>query len=59
MLELTWHTLRHPNRFVREAGYQLLAAEVATLGPQGLAAVAQEVAEKLRDGLSDNWSQVS
>jgi hypothetical protein len=55
---LLFRALLHPNRFVRETGYHITAT-LCTLcaGPQ-LEAFAPEVAERLQDGLSENWSQV-
>lgn len=50
----------HMNRFVRETAYLAAAAVCAALrGLPELAAASVELAERLRDGLSDNWSQVS
>eukprot|EP00892_Ulva_mutabilis_P004621 jgi/Ulvmu1/2530/UM138_0035.1 len=49
----------HMNRFVRETAFLAAAAVCAALrGLPELSNIAAEVAEKLRDGLSDNWSQV-
>lgn len=55
---LLFRALLHPNRFVRETGYHITAT-LCTLcaGPQ-LEAFAPEIAERLQDGLSENWSQV-
>jgi hypothetical protein len=50
----------HMNRFVRETAF--LATEAICLALEGteeLVGMAEELAERLRDGLSDNWSQVS
>lgn len=49
----------HPNRFVREAGYLVLSALCCALkGLERLEGLAVEIAGKLVDGLSDNWSEV-
>lgn len=56
--ELLYKALHHPNRFVRETGHFTMCTVCAALrGPQ-LVAVAEEVAPRLADGMSDNWSQV-
>lgn len=55
---LVYEGLQHPNRFVRETSYMVLKAAIAALGPAELSEVGEEIALKLRDGLSDNWSQV-
>lgn len=57
--ELLYGCFNHMNRFVRETAYLALAAMCAALKGTGeLDGMAVEVATKLRDGLSDNWSQV-
>ena len=49
----------HMNRFVRETGFLALAALCSALaGTPSLDELAPEIAGKLMDGLSDNWSQV-
>jgi hypothetical protein len=56
---LLYQCFNHMNRFVRETAYLALAALcTALLGTPELEGMAVEIAEKLRDGLSDNWSQV-
>ena len=50
--------MHHPNRFVREAGYLTLAALCACAPPGSLDAWGAQAAERLQDGLSENWSQV-
>lgn len=48
----------HPNRFVRETCYFVIASVCETLKGSELEQIGQEVAVRLADGLSDNWSQV-
>ena len=56
--KLLYGCLNHMNRFVRETAYLALAALCEALqGTAELEGMAVEVADKLRDGLSDNWSQ--
>lgn len=56
---ILYDCFNHMNRFVRETAYLAAAAVCAALhGLPELSDVALEVSEKLRDGLSDNWSQV-
>ena len=56
---LLYQCFNHMNRFVRETAYLAQAALCASLAGTGvLAAMAREVAERVNDGLSDNWSQV-
>lgn len=50
-------TLTHPNRFVREPGFQLLACVLDRLVALDSAAIAS-VAESLAVGLQDEWSEV-
>ena len=64
LLDLIFETLKHTNRFVRETGYYVCSALVR----YGVRSSAQctdkvkdfgyQLAAHLRDGLSDNWSQV-
>ena len=57
--KLLYSCFDHMNRFVRETAYLALAALCTALkGTPELEGMAQEVAERLKDGLSDNWSQV-
>ncbi|PAA50692.1 hypothetical protein BOX15_Mlig006541g1, partial [Macrostomum lignano] len=56
LLELVFSTLRHTNRFVRETGFQVLAA--VSRGDAAPTACRGRIAEQLATGLSDNWSQV-
>jgi len=55
---LVYRTLLHPNRFVRESGYFATGAMAETFTGDEMERLGEEVAGKLRDGLSDNWSQV-
>lgn len=56
---ILYDCFNHMNRFVRETAYLAAAAVCAALqGLPELAEAAAEIAERLRDGLSDNWSQV-
>jgi hypothetical protein len=50
--------LGHPNRFVRETGHFMLASASAALKGPALEEAADELAPRIADGLSDNWSQV-
>jgi hypothetical protein len=55
---LLYSCFDHMNRFVRETAYLALEALCSALrGTAELAAMAAEVAARLQDGLSDNWSQ--
>lgn len=57
--KLLYTSLGHKNRFVRETGNFILESVCQLLnGDPQLEAIAREVAEHLRIGLSDNWSQV-
>lgn len=54
-------SMHHPNRFVRETAHFTAATLCQALQGEGegrLLAVGQDLAERLADGLSDNWSQV-
>lgn len=56
---LLYRCFDHANRFVRETGYLALSALCRALaGTPTLEGLAVEIAGKLVDGLSDNWSQV-
>jgi hypothetical protein len=55
---LLLRALLHPNRFVRETCYHITAAVCRLSAGPALRGFAQEVAERLQDGLSENWSQV-
>jgi hypothetical protein len=50
--------MHHPNRFVRETAHFTAASMCQALAGPRLLAVGQDLAERLADGLSDNWSQV-
>lgn len=49
----------HPNRFVRETTYHILARLSTLAAGPDLRAFGSELATVLQDGLSENWSQVS
>jgi hypothetical protein len=51
-------SMHHPNRFVRETAHFTAATLCQALRGERLLAVGQDLAERLADGLSDNWSQV-
>ncbi|GFR51159.1 hypothetical protein Agub_g13515, partial [Astrephomene gubernaculifera] len=55
---LLYRALHHPNRFVRETGHLTMCTVCEALRGPELAAIAPEVAERLADGMGDNWSQV-
>ena len=56
---LLLRTLLHPNRFARETAYHVLAALFGLCGGAGeLLEWGGAAAERLQDGLSENWSQV-
>jgi hypothetical protein len=50
--------MHHPNRFVRETAHFTAASMCEALAGLRLLGIGQELAERLADGLSDNWSQV-
>lgn len=50
--------MHHPNRFVRETAHFTAATVCQALQGEQLQSVGQDLAERLADGLSDNWSQV-
>lgn len=54
---LIFHALLHPNRFVRETGYHMAAALCALAAGPRLDEFSEDVACRLQDGLSENWSQ--
>ena len=53
-----WQCLYHPNRFVRETGYETSGNLCAIFAGTPLQLWGKELALKLQDGLSENWSQV-
>ena len=55
---LLYKAIRHPNRFVRETSYHVLATVCTLSAGPNLKQFGGEVAECLQDGLSENWSQV-
>ena len=58
LLRLLYKATRHPNRFVRETSYHILAAICKVSAGRPLQGCGKEVAVCLQDGLSENWSQV-
>ncbi len=56
---LLYRALLHPNRFVRETGYHILATVCRLCAGEELRGFGIEVAKRLQDGLCENWSQVS
>jgi hypothetical protein len=48
----------HPNRFVRETAHFTLKSLCLAALPEELAAFGDDLAPRIADGLSDNWSQV-
>ncbi|KAF6254565.1 ARM repeat-containing protein [Scenedesmus sp. NREL 46B-D3] len=56
--DLLHRSMHHPNRFVRETAHFTAASMCEALAGQRLLAIGQDLAERLADGLSDNWSQV-
>ena len=53
-----WQCLYHPNRFVRETGYETTGDLCAIFAGAPLHSWGKDLALKLQDGLSENWSQV-
>ena len=64
LLDLIFETLKHTNRFVRETGYYVCSALVrygvrsSEKSTDNVKDFGYQLAAHLRDGLSDNWSQV-
>ena len=58
MQQRLWKCLYHPNRFVRELGYELSGDLCSIFAGQPLDSWGRDLALKLQDGLSENWSQV-
>lgn len=58
LMQLVLKSLHHPNRFVRETCYQITALICNILSGSALQPHALSIAQHLRDGLSENWSQV-
>jgi len=54
---LIFRALLHPNRFVRETAYHITAALCALATAPQLDDFSKDVAGRLQDGLSENWSQ--
>ncbi len=71
LLDLVFATLEHENRFVRETGYQTIAALIEVClssdpqqqqqqhqQPDPILKFSDQLAQQLSKGLADNWSQV-
>ena len=58
LLDVMFRALLHQNRFVRETCYHTLAALCALCSHEQLLGFSDRVAERLQDGLNENWSQV-
>lgn len=64
LLDLVFETLKHTNRFVRETGYYVCSALVrygvrsSAQSSEKIKDFGHQLASHLREGLSDNWSQV-
>eukprot|EP00878_Enallax_costatus_P018771 GHUV01019781.1.p1 GENE.GHUV01019781.1~~GHUV01019781.1.p1 ORF type:complete len:295 (+),score=54.89 GHUV01019781.1:560-1444(+) len=56
--DLLYRSMHHPNRFVRETAHFTAASMCEALAGPQLLEIGQDLAERLADGLSDNWSQV-
>lgn len=56
--ELLYRAMHHPNRFVRETAHFTATSMCEALAGPELLEIGQDLAERLADGLSDNWSQV-
>ena len=59
MQQQLWKCLYHPNRFIRETGYEIAGDLCSIFAGQPLEGWGKGLAVKLQDGLSENWSQVS
>lgn len=57
-LDVLFRALLHRNRFVRETCYHVLAALCTLCTHQQLLEFSDSVAQRLQDGLDENWSQV-
>ena len=63
LLDLLFKALKHPNRFVRECGFKVLAVIVISVPMSAEPSDVMKqywppLAQHLADGLADNWSQV-
>ena len=58
LLDVLFRALLHQNRFVRETCYHILAALCVLCSHEQLLSFSDRVAERLQDGLNENWSQV-
>ena len=59
MQQRLWKCLYHPNRFIRETGYEMCGDLCSIFAGAPLQGWGADLALKLQDGLSENWSQVS
>ncbi|DBA94489.1 hypothetical protein WJX77_006689 [Trebouxia sp. C0004] len=58
MQQRLWLCLYHPNRFIRETGYETCGDLCNIFAGPALQTWGKDLAVKLQDGLSENWSQV-
>ena len=58
LLRVIFRALLHQNRFVRETCYHILAALCALCPHEQLLGFSDSAAQRLQDGLNENWSQV-
>ena len=58
LLDVLFRALLHQNRFVRETCYHIMAALCALCAHAQLLGFSDSVADRLQDGLNENWSQV-
>ena len=56
--DVIFRALLHQNRFVRETCYDILAVLCTLCSHKQLLEFSDSVAERLQDGLNENWSQV-
>ena len=55
---MIFRALLHQNRFVRETCYHILAELCMLCSHEQLLEFSDSIAERLQDGLNENWSQV-
>ena len=58
LLHVIFRALLHQNRFVRETCYHTLASVCALCPHEQLLGFSDSAAQRLQDGLNENWSQV-
>lgn len=56
--DVIFRALLHQNRFVRETCYHILAELCMLCSHEQLLEFSDSIAERLQDGLNENWSQV-